>query len=437
MSLCLGFRKFRLVSNMLLAGLVLAACSSTPTQPPASISTRQPRTEPEPVRPDPGRPVDPTDVEVTDPEDLFKDENTSRYVTPVHMQGRDVKRIAVLLPFSHSQSGVRQQASGILSAIEMAMFDQGNTDILLLPKDTAGDVRQTGQVTREAIDEGADIIIGPLFSDNVIAARSIAIRNDVPVIAFSNSRTAAGGGAYLMSFSPEEEVARVVDWASLNGINRFAFMGPANDYSRRVEAALRFEASRRGGSVIAAEFYDPQNNAPVDEAQRLARSIEYDLNAGTPKVGVVIPDRGVRLRGVAPLMPYYGISLKRIQYLGTSLWDDPEIWSEPVLEGAIYASAPPSDVKQFEQAFTRSFSREPASLSSLGYDAAAMAITVLYDGEVDLQEIQDLEGYRGVNGLFRFRSNGTIDRGLALLSVSERGPKLVEQAPESFFPPVN
>lgn len=436
MSFSTGFQKFRLVPSMVFAGLILVACATTPTHPPASISTRQPRTEPEVVNPDtpPATPDAETDI-FDIPNMPFVD--TSRYTTPPHMAGRDVKRIAVLLPFSHSQSSVRAEATGLLAAIEMALFDQNNPDVLLILKDTGGDIRKTGEVTREAIDEGADIIIGPLFADNVIAARSIAIQDDVPVIAFSNARSAAGSGAFLMSFPPEEEVSRIVDWAVLNGINRFAFMGPSNDYSRRVESALRFEASRRGGSVVGAEFYDPRNAAPVDEAQRLARSIEFALDNGAPKVGVVIPDRGVRLRGVAPLMPYYGVNLQQLQYIGTSLWNDPEIWAEPVLENAVYAAPDPADVKIFTRSFTNAYKHEPATLSSLGYDAAAMSIAILADGQIDEMEIRELDGYRGVNGLFRFRSDGTIDRGLAVLAITTRGPRVVEEAPDSFTPAVN
>jgi ABC-type branched-subunit amino acid transport system substrate-binding protein len=213
-----GVRTFRLVPSMVFAGLILASCATAPARPPVPISTGQPRPTPveveQPTTPDVTRP-DPIDIEPVEPQ-----VDTSRYVTPPHMRGQDVKRIGVLLPFSHSSSSVRGQASSLLAAIEMALFDQGQTDIVLLPKDTGGDFRKTQSVTREVIDEGADIIIGPLFGDNVRAAATIARTEDISVIGFSNARSAAGGGSYLMSFPPEEEVGRVVDWAVLNGITR-------------------------------------------------------------------------------------------------------------------------------------------------------------------------------------------------------------------------
>lgn len=348
------------------------------------------------------------------------------------MAKRNVKRVAVLLPFSHPSATVREQAAGILAAVEMAFFDQAGDNILLMPKDTAGDARQTASVTDEVIRQGADVIIGPLFANSVRSSANTARAHNIPVIAFSNDRSAAGGGAYLMSFPPEEEVARIVDWASLNGITRFAFMGPNSDYSKRVETALRFESSRRGGAVIGSEFYSPDDQAPVDEARRLAGRIKSTLSQGSGKVAVMIPDDGVQLRAVAPLLPYYGANLRQIQYIGTSLWDDPQIWREPVMEGAVFASPDPAETGVFESNFRSVYKRSPASLASLGYDAAALAISFLDDGVVEAEELQELDGFRGVNGLFRFRSDGTVERGLTVMTIRGSRPQVQEAAPQSF-----
>ena len=435
-----ALRKFRLVPSLVFAGVLMAACATAPARPPAPISSGQPRPEPTPEptpEPDPTRPAPPDAISQTpfDPAEL--EEDTSDYVTPPHMEGRDVQRIAVLLPFSHSSDGARAQASGILAAIEMALFDQGQDNVLIMPKDTAGDPRRAARVTEEAIREGADVILGPLFSDSVRAAASIARMDEIPVLAFSNDRSAAGGGAYLMSFPPEEEISRIVDWSVLNGISRFAFIGPDTTYARRVETALRFEAARRGAGVVGSEFYDEDNTAPVDEARTIAERVKMGLNQGSEKVAVVIPDRGVRLRGVAPLMPYYGVNLRRIQYIGTSLWLDPSIWREPVLENAAFATPSPEDTELFNSGFQDVYGRAPASLASLGYDAAALAIAFLDDGEVTRDEIEDPDGFRGVNGLFRFRRDGSVERGLAVMGIQPNGPALIEAAPDTFAPDIN
>ena len=432
MKLDLVLRQFRGVPSLLLAGALIAGCATAPPRPPAPISTGQPRQEPEP--PPIVEPETP-EIEIVDIDPLDKPrvpDYTGLEVTPDFMAGRQIKRIAVLLPFTHSSAGVRNEASGLLAAVEMALFDQGGNDILIMPKDTKGDARVAATVASEAIREGADLIIGPLFANNVTSVANTAREFEVPILAFSNDRSAAGGGAYLISFPPEEEVARIVDWASLQGINRFAFIGPRNVYARRVETALRFEASRRGGTVVGSEFYDPSDEAPVDEAQRLAGRVKSAINSGAQKVAIMIPDDGVQLRAVAPLLPYYGNDLRRLQYIGTSIWDDESIWREPVMNGAVFATPDPQSSRYFTNAFERNYNREPADLASLGYDAVALAIPFLADGVVTDEELRELDGFRGLNGLFRFRGDGTVERGLAVMTIRPSGPELLEEAPNSF-----
>ncbi|MAI91089.1 MAG: hypothetical protein CBB65_11630 [Hyphomonadaceae bacterium TMED5] len=430
MKLELALRQFSAVPSLVLAGFLVTACATAPARPPAPISTGQPRTDPVPM-------PDPTEEPVEElPEEVDPDEELAEllHVTPDFMEGRDVHRVAVLLPFSHSNAAVRHQASGLLAAVEMALFDQGANNILILPKDTAGDARQTASVTSEAIREGADVIIGPLFATSVQSAAETARQEDIPVIAFSNDRSVAGGGAYLMSFPPEEEVARIVDYALAQNISYFAFMGPSSTYARRVETALRFEAARRGGQVVGSEFYAPDkdNQAPVDEAQRLANRVTATLNRGIERVAIMIPDDGVQLRAVAPLLPYYGVNLRQLQYIGTSVWDDEEIWREPVLENAVFAMADPEDTAYFASAYQSAYGSSPASLASLGYDAAALAMSFVRDGEVTREELEEYDGFHGMNGLFRFRDDGTVERGLAIMAISPSGPVLVEDAPSSF-----
>jgi hypothetical protein len=46
--------------------------------------------------------------------------------------------------------------------------------------------------------------------------------------------------------------------------------------------------------------------------------------------------------------------------------------------------------------------------------------------------ITNPEGFQGINGLFRFRENGIIERGLSVLEVTSSGVKVVAPAPSRF-----
>ncbi|MEM8921598.1 MAG: penicillin-binding protein activator, partial [Pseudomonadota bacterium] len=276
-------------------------------------------------------------------------------------------------------------------------------------------------------------ILGPLFAANVRAAAEIAREAETPLISFSTDRTAAGDGAYLLSVTPEEEVERIVDWAALKGIERFAMFGPRTTYGRRVDAALRYEATRRGAAVFASEFYDANDPSPVLPAQNLAAMVNAEAELAPGKVAVLIPERGVRLRAVAPLMPYYDVDLSIVTLLGTGLWNDPEVWREPSLFGGAFAAPDPDAIASFDETYAGEIGQEAPRLASLGYDAAALAVAL---GEADALSPEALErgdGFVGVNGLFRFNPDGVSEHGLAVLQVSETaGARIVDRARTSF-----
>ncbi len=413
----------------------LTACASTDANgPPVSISTGQPRA---PVQAGTeiatdGTPVD-GDQALADL--LASLGNAQDGYLPRFMQGRDVTRVALLLPFSHPNANVRREAEGLLAGAEMALFEKGDDTILLIPRDTRGSRSGAEEATNAAIADGADIILGPLFSENVRVVSEIARAQQIPVIAFSNDRTAAGNGAYILAIGPEAEVSHVVEYAAARGIDSFAFFGPDSSYGRRAEQALRIEAGRRGGRVIAAEFYDPSNEAPVDQAKALASVLRPEVASRPGRVAVLIPERGLKLLAVAPLLPYYDVNIRQLTLMGTGQWNDPQIWREPTLAGAIFAAPDPESLKRFNDGYSRIYRSAPSDLASLGYDGAATAIGLAVTGGLDRVAVENRDGFRGVNGLFRFRIDGTTDRRLSVMQITSEGVIVVGPAAERFTSP--
>lgn len=428
-------RVLALAPSLILTALLVSACASTPARPPAPISSGDPRVDPQPPRR-----VETERPDRTDREDALEQEQAeARALTPPHMAGRDIVRAGVLLPFSHPNRRVRDEAQAMLAGIEMALFEQAGSDFLIIPRDTAGTISGAEDALDQVLDAGADVVLGPLFAANVRVVTPVARQAGAPVIAFSNDPAAAGGGAYLASFTVEEEVTRLVELAVADGTYQFAFLGPRSAYGERVERALRFEAIRLGANVVASEFYDPANDAPVDEARALAQTLSPMVNdaRGRRPVAVMIPESGVKLRAVAPLLPYHGVDFRRIRFLGTSQWNDPQVWREPTLNGAWFAIASSEETDRFNASYQRIYGRAPTELAGLGYDAASLAIGLAEINRLDFGGITDPDGFVGVNGLFRFRVDGTPERALTVMEISTtNGAVVIAPAPSDFVPDI-
>ena len=88
-----------------------------------------------------------------------------------------------------------------------------------------------------ALQEGAEIILGPVFSSEVSAVAPQARAAGVPVVAFSSDAGVAGPGVYLLSFLPSDDVEP----------HRLLFREPGAKVLRRAAAGECLRRGRRGG----------------------------------------------------------------------------------------------------------------------------------------------------------------------------------------------
>ncbi len=372
-----------------------------------------------------------------------------RGVTPRHLEGQEVVRAALLLPFSHPNSAARTEANNLLRAAELALFEHGPETLILIPKDTGGTAEGAREATRAAIDDGADLILGPLFGDAAQAAGRVARRHDIPVLSFSTNTSIAGDGVYLLSLPPEQEVARVTQYASLRGVERFAFIGPGGAYGSTVRDALSDNAEMNGGYLAAEESYVGGVEAMTSAARRLAelgftsleaeealefRASEWEPSVDAPFQAVMLPEGGTRLRTLGPLLPYHEIDPLVIRFLGTGLWNNEESRREPVLHGGWFAGPDAEANGAFIQAFEAAFGDEPSGIASHAYDGVLLAVFFANNDGVSRRALEDPEGFYGANGLFRFRSDGQIERGLAVFEVRRNGFRTIDPAPRQFEP---
>jgi ABC-type branched-subunit amino acid transport system substrate-binding protein len=361
--------------------------------------------------------------------------------TPRHMAGQqtqNLKRVAVLLPFASTDPSVQRVTQALYNSIQMALFEMGARDVVLLPRDASGtDPREIANVAEDAIRDGAIAVIGPLRAQQVAPVASEAAEVRAPVFAFSNDEAAAGQGAYLVSLTPHTEVERIVDWAVSQGVNRFAMIGPNNATGRAVETALREEAAERGALVVAAEFYSPNDSSPQEPARRVAMVVKAENTANPGKVAVLIPESGVQLRSVASLLPYVGdLNLREIKFIGTSLWNDPEVWRESALRNGAFPASDPVALADFERRYKAIFGEDAPRLASFGYDAGALVAKLASEGRLDAAMIQRPSGWGGVNGLFRFLPDGSVERGLVVRQIVDANgePRIVSPAIKEFAP---
>ncbi len=334
-------------------------------------------------------------------------------------------KIALLLPLS-APGETQKIAAALQQAAELAVKDSGGDATTLIIKDTAGSADTARIVAQAALDEGAGIILGPVLSAEVQAVSPIARARNVNVIAFSSVSSVASPGTFLMSFLPDEEVSNVVRYAASKGFRNVSLLYPASQYGMAIEQALSRSALAEGSTVVASQSY------PRDAAAIQASAAKIAGGAKGEGYALMLPEGGQMLRSLGQALSAQGIDPRTTKILGTGLWDDGVTRSTPIALGGWYAGVAPQLVQQFEQKFMASYSVKPPRIASLAYDATSFAIKLARAGDVSDIAITDPTGTQGVNGLFRFRENGLIERRLSILQMGPGGSDIVAPAPTQF-----
>jgi ABC-type branched-subunit amino acid transport system substrate-binding protein len=336
-------------------------------------------------------------------------------------------RVALLLPLS-GQGNAGLAAQSMKNAAEMAIAEFKDPNVQLLVKDTGGTQQGTQAVTQQALDEGAQIILGPLFAQSVAAAGQLARPRNIPIIAFSTDANVAARGVYLLSFLPESDVHRIVDYAVSHGKRSFAALVPDNAYGAVVEAAFQQAVARRGGRVVALERYPLSPPSFQQSAQRIAQ--------GAARADAIfIPDNADNVPQVVSALAAAGVNLKRMQLLGTGLWDEQRIFTNANLSGAWYAAPDPAGFRGFAQRYRGRYGQDPVRTATLSYDSVALVAALSKSqgpAAFSEQMLTNASGFAGIDGVFRFRPDGTNERGLAVMRVTPQGGQVISPAPHSF-----
>jgi ABC-type branched-subunit amino acid transport system substrate-binding protein len=338
--------------------------------------------------------------------------------------------IGFMAPLSGEQAAVGQ---ALLQAAQMAFLDNADGKAALLVADTQGSPAGAARAAQELLDQGAAIIIGPLFAGSVQAAAPVTRRAGVPLLAFSNDDSVAGPGVYTLGLSPAAQIERVVDYAARNGLLRFAAFAPDDRYGRLAVSALQQSAGRPPLEVTQVAFYSQSGEDVDPKARDFSRGLgSYDA--------VLLPDGGQRLMGVVPYLPYYDVGPPEVRFLGTQRWDSLDVAREEALSGGWFAAPDPQSWADFQSRYASLYQEGAPRVASLGYDATAIA-SVLARGlgagadpsEAFRQEaLTQNGGFFGIDGIFRLLPDGKVERGLAIMEMQRGGPVVIEAAPQSF-----
>ena len=331
-------------------------------------------------------------------------------------------RVGMILPLT--QNGAPSPVGvSMRNAAQMAIDDFAAPYITLMIQDDHSSSDGAAQAAQSELGAGAELILGPVFANDVRAVAAAAKSAGRPMIAFSTDVSVAAPGVYLLSFLIESYVDRITQYAVANGKKSLAVMAPLSDYGSVGAARFQQDAANVNAQVVVSARYSA--GQPATAAQEVA--------AVTGQIdGLFIPEQAEGMPAVASALATNNV---KTQYLGTGVWNDARVLKLPQMQGAWFSAPDNSGFNALAQRYKAKFNSEPTRLATLAYDAVTLAAALARNPAPDRfseRALTSVSGFNGADGVFRFRADGTNERGLAVMQIEGGAAKVISPAPRSF-----
>lgn len=330
--------------------------------------------------------------------------------------------VAVLLP----RAGVYAPAATALRRGFMEAYErdtrQFKPDVRYY--DSAGD--DAAQVYRQAVAEGAQIIVGPLVKIQV-QKLSQGPALAVPVLALNQTGSSRQANLYQFALNPEDEADQVAQLARQDGGTQAITIAPASNYGKRLTQEFKQRWQQLGAHVLAQLNYTPQNPEVEGLLTRVGRAAPDSFSQPQPELVLFLVATPEDARRIVSAFRNAGF---RGSFYGSSLLygGRPDPAADRALDGVSFCDAPwvlpirgagdePDDFMPIDPAIDPQVLR----LIPFGHDAFQLLS--------ELETLKSGEPYHGVSGDLVLTKNRQIHRRLYCARFADGIPRLRGLAP--------
>ncbi|WP_116134930.1 ABC transporter substrate-binding protein [Tropicimonas sp. IMCC34043] len=339
--------------------------------------------------------------------------------------------VALLIPGGGTQ-GDAIVSRNLENAARLAIGDLNGVQIDLRVYQTGGNGGGASAAATRAAEEGAKIILGPLYSEAANAAGLAVAKKGINVLSFSNNSSIAGGNVFVLGSTFENTADRLVRYAAARGrgdifivnarttsdeIGRNAITKAISGSRARLAGTGSFEMSQQGISAAVPQI--------AQQIQASGANSVFFTSGNADAIPYL-----------AQFLPENGVSSATQQFIGLQRLDiPPEALSQPGLQGAWLALPSPSLTANFNARYAAAFGSQPHPLAGLSYDGIAAIGALVGSGKSNAltrNALTQSSGFVGVNGIFRLMPDGTNQRGLAVAEIKNNQVIIIDPAPKSF-----
>lgn len=344
----------------------------------------------------------------------------------------DPVQVALMVPSGSGQGTDELLAQSLENAARLAMRDLNGAAIDLRVYQTAGDASLAAANANKAVEEGAKIIIGPVFAASANAAAKAVAGRGVSVLSFSNNAAIAGGNLFVLGPTFQNTANRMAAFAASQGKSRVVIVYGEDPAGTQGRDAIERAVTQQGGQIVGSVSYALSQQDVIAAIPQIKTSVE----ATAADAIFFTTDTATALPLLSQLLPEAGISNSVSQFIGLTRWDIPsQTLSLPGVQNGWFAIPDPAASANFSSQYQNAYGTAPHPIGGLAFDAIAAIGALASQGQaanLTPAALAQSAGYRGASGIFRLDPNGSNTRGLAVATISEAQVQILSPAPQRF-----
>ncbi|MEN8896623.1 MAG: penicillin-binding protein activator, partial [Yoonia sp.] len=341
-------------------------------------------------------------------------------------------QVALLVPGGSGAGTDSLLAANLENAARLAISDLEGVKIDLRVYNTGADPLRAASVATQAVTEGANIILGPLFGEAANAAGVAVSSANVNVLTFSNNTTIAGGNVFVLGSTFQNTASRLVGYAGRQGIRRYAVIHGDNVAGEAGRDAVATAVRNAGSDLASIQSYPLSQQGIFDAAGPMVAAV----NASGAQAVLLTAGVNADLPIVATALPEAGLNTTTTRYLGLTRWNAaPQALALPGLQNGLFALPDQTMQNLFDSRYEAAYGDRPHPLAGLAFDGIAAIGALAASGNANAltkEALTSPQGFQGTSGIFRFLADGTNQRGLAVATVRDGAVVILEPAPRSF-----
>ena len=355
-------------------------------------------------------------------------------------ESEKILKIGVLLPLSGKFQDIGES---FLKAIQLALYDISNENIKIYPKDSKGNVLNTYKAAKEFEEQGIQIVIGPIFYENLERLGEI---NNITFISLTNKTEEIPKNTIAFGINIDSQVDILKKYFNKIDVSKTLLLSPNSEFTYQSESVatkdvLKFyrtysydtnpkkitaeiekitkyrerkkDLERRIKILEKSDLYKHKQELKKLEQMHTLGKINFD--------SVVVIDFGERLKSVLTSFMFSDISSKRVNFFTINQWFDETLFNENAMQNLHFPSIDFGNLKKFNKKFSNTFNEKPNKVSILAYDALGLIYYCWLNNNFQFKKDQlfNKKGFKGLQGEFFIEGNSSRQN-LKIYKVSEK-----------------